>query len=88
MRIRMIEPRRTRIDGVDLSVFHPGHAYEVDPSIATYLIVSGVAEQCSEDAPALVIRTSEVMGGVFAGGAAGVADVADDREDDEGPGAA
>ena len=39
MRIRMIEPRGTTIDGVDLSIFHPGHAYEVDPSIATYLIV-------------------------------------------------
>ena len=88
MRIRMIEPRRTTIDGVDLSIFHPGHAYEVDPSIATYLIVSGVAEPCSDDAPALVIRTSEVMVGVFAGGAAAAADVADDREDDEGPGAA
>jgi hypothetical protein len=87
MRIRMIEPRRSHIDGVDLSPFRPGHAYEVDPSIATYLIVSGVAEPCTDDAPALVIRTSEVMVGVFAG--SGVkSDVADDWEDDEGPGAA
>lgn len=86
MRIRMIEPRGTTIDGVDLSIFHPGHAYEVDPSIATYLIVSGVAEPCSDDAPALVVRTSEVMVGVFAGAGPGRAsEVADD---DEGPGAA
>lgn len=87
MRIRMIEPRRAHVDGVDLSVFHPGHAYEVDPSIATYLIVSGVAEPCSDEAPALVVRTPGVMEIVFAGAAAR-ADVADDWDDDEGPGAA
>ena len=87
MRIRVIEPRRTTIDGVDLSVFHPGQAYEVDPSIATYLIVSGVAEPCSADSPALVVRTKEVMVGVFRGRAA-TAEVADDWEDDDGPGAA
>ena len=87
MRIRMIEPRPTSIEGVDLSLFHSGHAYEVDPSIASYLIVSGVAEPCDDDAPALVVRTSEVIEGVFAGGAA-KADVADDWEDDGGPGAA
>ena len=86
MRIRMIEPRRPNIEGVDLSVFQTGHAYEVDPSIATYLIVSGVAEPCTEDAPALVVRTSEVMVGVFAGSVR--SDVADESEDDEGPGAA
>jgi hypothetical protein len=83
MRIRMIEPRRAHVDGVDLSSFHPGHAYEVDPSIASYLIVSGVAEPCSEDAPALVVKTSEVIESVFAGSAAR-ADVADDWDDDGG----
>jgi hypothetical protein len=87
MRIRMIEPRRAHVDGVDLSVFQTGHAYEVDPSIATYLIVSGVAEPCSEAAPALVVRTDEVMVSVFAHATA-AAEVADDWEEDEGPGAA
>lgn len=80
----MIEPRRTTIDGVDLSVFHPGQAYEVDPTIATYLIVSGVAEPCSADSPALVVRTSEVMVGVL-GSRRAAAEVADDWEDDDGP---
>lgn len=88
MRIRMIEPRQPTIDGVDLSMFHPGQAYEVDPSVASYLITSGVAEPCSNDSPALVVRTSEVAVGVFRGGAAIAADVADDWEDDDGPGAA
>ena len=87
MRIRMIEPRPASIEGVDLSLFHSGHAYEVDPSIANYLIVSGIAQQCSDDSPALVVRTSEVIEGVF-GGRAAAADVADDWEDDSGPGAA
>jgi hypothetical protein len=87
MRIKMIEPRSTNVDGIDLSVFRPGHAYEVDPSIATYLIVSGVAEPCGDGAPALVVRTREVMVGVF-GGSAVIADVADDSEDEDGPGAA
>jgi hypothetical protein len=87
MRIRMTESRSRHVDGIDLSVFRPGHAYEVDPSIATYLIVSGVAEPCGDGAPALVVRTREVMVGVF-GGAAAIADVADDCEDGEGPGAA
>jgi hypothetical protein len=82
----MIEPRSANLDGIDLSVFRPGHAYEVDATIATYLIVSGVAEPCGDDAPALVVRTREVMVGVF--GAAAVAEVADDSEDDDGPGVA
>jgi hypothetical protein len=83
MRIRMIEPRRVSIDGVDLSMFQSGHAYEVDPSVATYLVVAGVAEPCSDDCPALVVHMSEAMVGVFANGAGAVAEVADDREDDE-----
>ena len=88
MRIKMIATHLSRLDGVDVSMFQPGHAYEVDPSIATYLIVSGVAEPCSNDAPALVVRTSEVVVGVFGGTGAAIAEVADDWEDDNDPGAA
>ena len=77
MRIRIVEPRVANVDGVDLSAFQSGHVYEVDPSIATYLMVSGVAEPCAGAAPALVVRTNEVMVGVFAGGLP-IADVADD----------
>ncbi len=52
------------------------HIYEVDPTIATYLIVSGVAEPCGDGSPALVVRTDEVMVSVFASRRA-IADVAD-----------
>jgi hypothetical protein len=83
MRIRMVEPRAS-VDGVDLSVFQGGRVYEVDPSIATYLVVSGVAEPCAGNSPALVIRTDEVMVGVFLG-ARPVADVACDREEEPEP---
>jgi hypothetical protein len=82
MRIRMTEPRTSQVDGVNLSVFHPGHIYEVDASIATFLIVSGVAEPCDEQSPALVVSTNEVMVGVFVGAAPPIADVSDDWEDD------
>jgi hypothetical protein len=84
MRIKMIEPRCTKIDGVDLSLFHAGHSYEIDPSIATYLIVSGVAEPCSDESPALVVSSREVMVSVFAKSGARVAEVADDWDDDNG----
>ena len=88
MRIKMIAPRAA-VDGIDLSVFQPGHAYEVDASVATYLIFSGVAERCSDDAPALVVRTREVVTGMFAASGSRMCDVADDWEDDDnGPGAA
>ena len=89
MRIKMIDAGVARVDGVDLSLFQPGHSYEVDPSIATYLIVSGVAEPCSSETPALVVRTTEVIVGVFGPAGVAVAEVADDwQDDDDGPGAA
>jgi len=84
MRIRIIEPRVATVDGVDLSVFHTGRVYEVDPSIATYLMVSGVAEACGGTSPALVVQPNEVMVGVFVGTHA-IADVVDDWEDDHPP---
>lgn len=77
MRIRIVEPRVATVDGVDLSVFQGGHIYEVDPTIATYLIVSGVAEPCGDTSPALVVRTDEMMVSVFASRRA-ISDVADD----------
>lgn len=86
MRIRIIEPRVATVEGVDLSVFHTGHVYEVDPTIATYLMVSGVAEACAGTSPALVVQPTEVMVGVFVGTHA-IADVADDLDDDNPPAA-
>ena len=85
MRIRILQPRAARVDGIDLSIFHAGHVYEVDASVGTYLIVTGIAEPCAHDAPALVIRSDEVMVPVCVGVIAPVADVADDWEDDRPP---
>jgi hypothetical protein len=80
----MLHPRTTKIDGVDLSMFNPGQVYEVEPSVATYLIVSGVAEPSTQEAPALVVRSDEVIVPVCVG-LGPVADVADDWEEDTPP---
>jgi len=63
MRIRITKARSGLIDGVNLAVFHEGHSYEVDQSIASYLIVTGTAEPALEEHPALVVRGlgSEVL---------------------------
>ncbi len=82
MRIRVLESRADQVDGVDLSLFHAGYVYEVDQSIATFLIVSGVARPATDGAPALVVRNDEVMVGVYAGGGRPVIDVADHWDDD------
>ena len=82
MRIRMLDPRTTKIDGIDLSMFHADQVYEVESSVATYLIVSGVAEAAAHDAPALVVRSDEVMVPVCVGAIGPVADVADEWEED------
>lgn len=55
MRIRMTSARNGTIDGVNLDVFQVGHTYDVDQSIASYLIVTGAAEP-AEGEPALVVR--------------------------------
>jgi hypothetical protein len=81
MRIRIVEPRVAAIDGVDLSAFHSGQVYEIDPTVATYLIVSGIAEPCGACSPALVVRTNEVMVGVCAGANHVLSDIADEWEE-------
>jgi hypothetical protein len=83
MRIRILEPRTAEIDGLDLSAYHPGYNYEVDPSTAAYLIVSGVAEPGAGDSPALVVPTTEVM--VCAGDMGPVSEVADEWDEDLPP---
>ena len=80
MRIRILEPRTAQVDGVDLSAFQPGRNYEVEPSTAAYLIVTGVAEPGAADSPALVVRTAEEMVSVCSAGMGSVGEVADDWE--------
>lgn len=85
MRIRILEPRAARIDGVDLAGFHPGHNYEVDPSTAAYLIVSGVAEPGAGNSPALVVPATEDIVEVCAGDLGPVAEVADEWDEELPP---
>ena len=85
MRIRVLHST-AQLDGIDLSVFQPDQVYEIDPSLATYLVVSGVAEPNDGNSPALVVRTEEVMTGVgvFVGPTPR-ADVVDDCHDLDEP---
>jgi len=81
----MFDPSPPSSGGMDLTPFRPGHVYEVDPSIGSYFVLTGFAEPSSDEAPALVVRTDEVMVGVFAGNAPLYNDVADEWEDDGPP---
>jgi hypothetical protein len=82
MRIRILEPRADKVDGMDLSVFAAGHNYDVDPSTAAYLIVTGVAEPGAGDSPALVVPATEEIVEVCAGDLGPVAEVADEWDED------
>ena len=44
MRVRITRRRPGEVDGVDLSSFEVGMLYDVSPSLATYLIMTGSAE--------------------------------------------
>jgi len=44
MRIRIVRRPTGRIDGVPLDRFDPGLTYDVNASIATYLMASGYAQ--------------------------------------------
>jgi len=44
MRVRMTRRRKGEIDGIDLETFQEGVAYDVSPSLATYLLTTASAE--------------------------------------------
>lgn len=52
MRIRIVLRPSGRIDGVPLDRFEPGGVYEVNASIATYLMASGYAQAVADASPA------------------------------------
>ena len=54
MRIRMVRRPSGRIDGVPLDRFEPGVVYDVNASIATYLMSMGYAQAVAEMSPARV----------------------------------
>ena len=43
MQIEVIEPPRESVDGVDLTAFHVGCIYDVDVTLAAFLICQGWA---------------------------------------------
>jgi hypothetical protein len=55
MRIRIVRRPRGEIDGVDLNRFETGVLYDVNASIATYLMVGGYAEPVGDTSPARVV---------------------------------
>jgi hypothetical protein len=61
MRVRIHNKPSGSFDGVDLAIFHPGHTYEVDRSVGSYLIVVGAAEPAESHDPGLVVRSNEIL---------------------------
>lgn len=55
MRIRMTRAVRGDVDGILLTNFQVGLTYDVSPSLATYLIMTGSAEPIIDDTSAVMI---------------------------------
>ena len=55
MRIRIVRRPQGAVDGVDLNRFELGAIYDVNASIATYLMVGGHAEPVADTSPARVV---------------------------------
>ena len=55
MRIRIIRAPAGQIDGVHLTRFETGGVYDVNVSIATYLMVGGYAEAVADTSPARIV---------------------------------
>jgi hypothetical protein len=53
VRIRIRRPTAGVVDGIALSYLLPGNVYELKPSIAQYLVVTGTAEEVFTDEPAV-----------------------------------
>lgn len=60
MRVRITHRRPGEVDGVDLSTFEVGLTYDVSPSLATYLIMTGTADPVVDERPALVVPIDEI----------------------------
>jgi hypothetical protein len=59
MRIRITRRRPGEVDGIDLSTFDVGVVYDVSPSLATYLIMTGHADP--DERPSLVVPIEEMQ---------------------------
>ena len=68
MRIRILKPVSGVLDGVSLSSLSPGLHYDVEASLARYLISTGAAEGIASGPPALVIAADDPYIAHFTGG--------------------
>lgn len=55
MRVRITRRPKGEIDGVRLSGFEPGEIYDMNASIATYLMVMGCAQAVADYPPARIV---------------------------------
>jgi hypothetical protein len=60
MRVRITHRRPGEVDGVDLNTFEVGLMYDVSPSLATYLIMTGTADPVVDERPALVVPVDDI----------------------------
>jgi hypothetical protein len=60
MRVRITRRRPGEVDGVNLSAFEVGSVYDVSPSLATYLVMTGSADPVVDERPALVVPVEDV----------------------------
>jgi hypothetical protein len=60
MRVRITHRRPGEVDGVELSTFEVGLMYDVSPSLATYLIMTGTADPVVDERPALVVPVDDI----------------------------
>jgi len=85
MRIRILKPVSGVLEGVSLSTLSTGLQYDVEASLARYLISTGAAEAIASGPPALVIAADDpyiahLTGGVTVSqNAKPVRDIAADR---------
>jgi hypothetical protein len=62
MRIRITQPLKGSIDGIQLDGFVPGSLYVVGPTLGCYLLALGAAEPVIDDTPALITPLDQQMG--------------------------
>jgi hypothetical protein len=70
LRVRILKPSAGVVQGVSLSQMFPGLTYDLDPTLARYLMSIGVAAATPSRGPALVTPLgadddfSKAMGGI------------------------
>lgn len=63
MRIRITQPLSGSIDGIQLSRFTAGFAYQVGTTVGNYLLAIGAAEIVPDDCPVLILPLEQQLFG-------------------------